>query len=209
MHSPADLKGRPVGVEATALGAFMLTRALEEANLTPDDVTIVPLEVPEQAAAFQQGRVDAVVTFEPVVSTLLANGGHIVFDTRQIPGEVVGALATRADLLETQRATLETLIQAWFQAGQYFQDHPEDAARRVAPREGVSPEQFLTLLEGLTIPNVAENQELLGSPDSHLLQGSQKLVEVMVKNNLLQQPIDPRPLFDDSLVQAVARSSQK
>ena len=68
IQSLKDLKGRRVGVESTALGAFVITRALGQVGLSPKDIEIVSLGVSEQERAFKQGIVDAVVTFEPVRS---------------------------------------------------------------------------------------------------------------------------------------------
>jgi NitT/TauT family transport system substrate-binding protein len=45
LSSLRDFKGRRVGVEATALGAYMLTRAPQTVDLTPTDVRTVSLEV--------------------------------------------------------------------------------------------------------------------------------------------------------------------
>ena len=68
IQSLKDLKGRRVGVDSTALGAFVITRALGQVGLSPKDIEIVSLGVSEQERAFKQGIVDAVVTFEPVRS---------------------------------------------------------------------------------------------------------------------------------------------
>ena len=59
-----DLKGRRIGVETTALGAYMLARALARAGMTAHDVTVVPMPLDEHEAAFRQDLVDAVVTHE-------------------------------------------------------------------------------------------------------------------------------------------------
>ncbi|MGL5034989.1 MAG: ABC transporter substrate-binding protein, partial [Microcystaceae cyanobacterium] len=68
------LKGKRVGVEATALGAFFLARALEKNGMTPQDVKIVSLELTEHERAYKEGKVDAVVTFGPASAKLLDAG---------------------------------------------------------------------------------------------------------------------------------------
>ena len=87
-----DIKGRRVGVESGALGAYVLARALQIAGLNRTDISVVSIPVPEQEQAFQGRRVDAVVTMEPNRTRLLAQGARQLFDSSQIPGEIVDVL---------------------------------------------------------------------------------------------------------------------
>ena len=51
------LVGKRVGVEASALGAYFVSRALEEHGMSLDDISIVRLEVGEHMAAYKAGEV--------------------------------------------------------------------------------------------------------------------------------------------------------
>jgi NitT/TauT family transport system substrate-binding protein len=192
-----------VGVESTALGAFVITRALEQVGLSPQDVEIVSLGVSEHEKAFEQGTVDAVVTFEPVRSNLLAAGANLVFDSTQIPGEIVDVLVVSKTVLENQEETLDVLVQGWFRALDYLHKNPQDAAERMAPREGIDPEQFLTSLELLHIPNLKENQDLLSKTDPTLLNVTRKLSDLMIEKDLLQRELETVSLLDNRLVKAL------
>lgn len=194
------LKGRRVGVEATALGAFVLTRALEQVGMSPKDVQIISLEVSEHEQAFKQGSVDGIVTFEPVRSNLLAAGARLLFDSKQIPGEIVDVLAVRQELLAEPSNSMQALLSGWFSALDYLKQNPQDAAQRIASRTGITPERFLKSLEGLRIPDIRENQKLLENTDSSLFKGVKWLSKVMVENQLLQKAVAPTPLLDARLV---------
>lgn len=203
IQSLKDLKGRRVGLESTALGAFVITRALEQVDLSPKDVQIVSLGVSEHERAFKQGTVDAVVTFEPVRSNLLKSGAKLLFDSTQIPGEIVDVLVVRKELLTSQLNSLKVLISGWSRALDYLKQNPQDAARRIAPRTGITPEQFLKSLKGLRIPDIQENQKLLGKTDTSLLNAVRRLSEVMKENKLLQPAVVSTPLLDERLVKNV------
>lgn len=185
----SDLRGKRIGVETTALGAFMLTRALEHADMNIKDVSVVPLEVAEHENAFKKGTVDAVVTFEPVRSNLLNAGGNLLFDSSKIPGEIIDVLIIRKELIASKNKTLNVLLSGWFKALDYFTENPEDGSRRIAPREGVTPEQFLTSLEGLHIPDKKENINLLSKQDPALYKGMGHLSRFMVDSHLLKEPV--------------------
>jgi NitT/TauT family transport system substrate-binding protein len=197
------LKNRPVGVESTALGAFIITRALEQKGMSPKDIKIVSLGVSEHERAFKDGKVDAVVTFGYARTKLLAVGAKQLFDSSQIPGEIVDVLIVRDDVINKQPKALQALVDGRFRALDYLTKNPQDAASRMAPRTGVTPEQFLESLKGLSSPNLEENQKLLGKTDPSLLNGVKRLSQVMLENKLLPKAVNPAPLLDDRLVKKV------
>ncbi|MCC3421614.1 MAG: ABC transporter substrate-binding protein [Microcoleus sp. PH2017_29_MFU_D_A] len=197
------LKNRPVGVESTALGAFIITRALEQKGMSPKDIKIVSLGVSEHERAFKDGKVDAVVTFGYARTKLLAVGAKQLFDSSQIPGEIVDVLIVRDDVINKQPKALQALVDGRFRALDYLTKNPQDAASRIAPRTGVTPEQFLESLKGLSSPSLQENQKLLGKTDPSLLNGVKRLSQVMLENKLLPKAVNPAPLLDDRLVKKV------
>ncbi len=80
-----DLAGQRIGVENTALGAYFLSRVLDQAGLRIDDLQVVSLPVHEQTAAFAAGDVDAVITFASEGPALESKGARRIFDSRQLP----------------------------------------------------------------------------------------------------------------------------
>ncbi|QDV41684.1 Putative aliphatic sulfonates-binding protein precursor [Stieleria neptunia] len=185
----ADLRGRRVGVENSALGAFVLTRALKKVDLTVKDVTIVSVEADEHERAFLLDQIDAVVTFEPVRSRLLAAGAIELFDSTEMPNEIVDVLVVRADALEEHQSHLITVLRGWFQALQYLEQHPDDARRRLSVRIKLTPEQIEQGQRGLRAPNLQENLALLGGQPSALEETASRLSTVMVDNALLGKQV--------------------
>jgi NitT/TauT family transport system substrate-binding protein len=197
------LKNKPVGVESTALGAFIITRALEQKGMSPQDIKIVSLGVSEHERAFKSGKVDAVVTFGSARTNLLKSGAKLLFDSSQIPGEIVDVLIVRDEVIQKQPKALQALVDGRFRALDYLTKNPQDAAIKIAPRTGITPEQFLESLKGLRSPDLQENQKLLGKTDPSLLNGVKRLSQVMLENKLLPKAVDPAPLLDDRLVKNV------
>src|SRR5689334_6844582 len=71
MQTMRDLKGKSVAVESSALGAFVLSRALTINGMQASDVNVVHLESNEQPKAFEKGDVDGAVTFDPYRAQLI------------------------------------------------------------------------------------------------------------------------------------------
>jgi NitT/TauT family transport system substrate-binding protein len=194
------LKGKRIGVESTALGAFFLARALEKNGLSPPDVQIVSLDFSEHERAFIQGKVDAIVTFGAPRFKLLAAGAKLLFDSSQIPGEIVDTLVVSQEAIAANAPEIQTLINKHFLALNYLINNSEDAARRIAPRTGVTPKEILAALKGMHQPNLLENQRLLNKTDPSLNNGMKRLIQVMVENKLLPKAIDPHTILDDRFV---------
>jgi len=112
-ESISALQGKKIGAETSALGAYFLKRFLEINQLTKADFEIVNLEVNRHYSAVLEGRVDAVLTFDPVKSKLLEAGANSLFDSTQIPGEIIDVLiVNRSRFNHNQQATLSAFLAA-------------------------------------------------------------------------------------------------
>jgi NitT/TauT family transport system substrate-binding protein len=185
MRKMQDLKGKSVAVESSALGAFVLSRALALNGMQASDVNVVHLESNEQASAFEKGQVDGAVTFDPFRGQFLRAGATTLFDSTQIPGEIVDLLAVRADVVEKRPRALQVLLQGWFDAIGYMQREPKDAAERMGIRQQTSGEQFLQAEQGLHIPSREENLRMLGGTSPELAVSGRRLMALMVDAKLL------------------------
>ena len=205
LRSMADLKGRRVAVESHAVGAYVLSRALALNRMQPGDVQIVHLESNEHAAAFEQGRVDAAVTFDPFRSQMLRAGATTLFDSTQIPGEIVDLLVVRDSVLEKNPGSVDALLAGWFQAIDYLGRNQQDAARRMSVRQQVSGEQFLQTLRGLRFPSRDENLAMLAGPAPQLLVTGQRLMAMMRESKLLPRSVEVGALLAPAPLQGMPR----
>lgn len=196
IRSLKELRGKRVGVESTALGAFMLTRALQKAGLKSDEIKAVPVELSEHESAFLKGRVDAVVTFEPVRTLLLANGAKVIFDSSKIPNEIIDVLVVRHDAVDDNLDTIKSLMNGWFRAVSLLRQDPWTAARIASSRSRLSPEEFLTSLNGIKIPTLEDNLGLLVDNDSGFREGLSSLSKSMAGNGLIKKYHDPADVLD-------------
>ncbi len=184
------LKGKRIAVENTALGAYVLARALQRAEISLADITVVSREIDEHESAVAGKDVDAVVTFEPVRSRLLAQGMTEVFDSSMIPGEIVDVLVVRRETLTSRSDQLTLLLEGWFKALRYFEEQPASAAKHMAPRLQMGPNEVLASYQGLLLPGFEENMRALGGPAPSLDGTVARLAEVMKALALLDPSAD-------------------
>jgi NitT/TauT family transport system substrate-binding protein len=190
MRRMSDLKGKRVAVESGALGAFVLSRALALNGMRAGDVEVVHLESNEQPSAFEKGQVDGAVTFDPYRSQLLRAGATTLFDSTQIPGEIVDLIAVRATVLDKQPKAIEALLAGWFSAIDYLKREPADAARRMGVRQQTTGEQYLEALRGLHIPSREENLRMLGGAAPALAVTGRRLMLLMLEAKLLRGGVE-------------------
>ena len=202
MRTMHDLKGKSVAVESSALGAFVLSRALALNGMQASDVNVVHLESNEQPSAFEKGQVDGAVTFDPYRAQFLRAGAKTLFDSTQIPGEIVDLLAVRATFLEKHPKPIQALLAGWFGAIDYMKSEPKDAARRMGMRQQTTGEQFLQAQQGLHVPSRDENLRMLGGATPGLAVTGRRLMALMVDAKLLRAGLEiegmlaPGPLAD-------------
>ena len=203
IHSLAELKGKRIGVENSAVGAILLDGALQAANLNITDVDFRAITVDEHESAYKNEFVDALVTFEPHKSKLMSLGAIKLFDSAQIPGRIVDVLVTRQSVIDKHKETLKIIVAAHFQAVEYIQQKPDNAALLIAPRLAVQSNEVMKQFDGITLPGLLENQRYLAIKSRALSASVEGLKTLMSKKQLLFKSIDTSQLINDSLLPAI------
>lgn len=201
----AGLRGRRVGVESSALGAFMLTRALETQGLRLEDIEIRSIDVNGHEEAYLNGEVDAVVTFEPVRTRLLNAGAREIFSSRQLPNEIVDVLVVHEQFIAQHPERVQLLVDGWFKALAVLENDTDSAAHVFSERLKTTPEEVLASLQGLHLPSRADNLAMLNGNVSILKATAEHLSRVMSAHRLLREPVELGGLFNAGFVQGVHR----
>lgn len=130
----ADLKGRRVNLVELSVSHYLLARALEGAGLAEKDLTVVNTSDADMVAAFATPDVSTVVTWNPLVATILETPGTVkLFDSSQIPGEIIDLMVVNTETLKDNPAFGKAMVGAWFEVlGLMTQDTPEGIAARTA-----------------------------------------------------------------------------
>lgn len=158
---PAELAGARIGVEQSAVGALMLAALLEQGGLAAEDVRAVHLHSNEHAAAWREGTIDVLITFEPMLSALEAEGAVRIFDSRAMPDTIVDVLAVHAGALERHGRALRHLVEVSLRGVRDLTLNPLDGAYRIGARLGQRPETILAGLRGVQLTDFEHNRRLL------------------------------------------------
>ncbi len=195
IHAPADLKGKTIALEKTAVGALVLDRLLRAGGLSRDDVRLIHVESAQHGSSLTNGRADAVITFEPMKSWLVARGFPVIFDSRAMPGEIVDILVARAGTLESHMAEWVELLAGWERARRALLAD-ESAAAQLAPGADLTPEEYRATLAGLTLSSLKDSVRLLSGPSPELTRAGEGIAETLYRLELIRRPPDWGALLD-------------
>ena len=204
IKTAADLKGKKIGTPGKYGSSWIMLQALlGSANLTTDDVTIV--EYPEygQAAALQQGAVDAATGFANNEPIQLRKGGIepvvlTVDDIVPLPGP---GLVTGTKTLSDKHDALAAFTAATLKAMDVIAADPQkgvDAAFKAAPDLAADPDLQRQILDATiaTWKNPRTNAPY-GAIDTA---GWQQSLDYLTTLGMVPNPVTVGQLVDDSLL---------
>ncbi len=130
----ADIKGRPVNLVQFSVSDYLLARALESVGMSEKAVTVVNTADPDMVGAFQTKDVTAMVTWNPMVSELAKlPDATKVFDSAQIPGEIIDLMVANTATLTDNPDFGKALAGIWYETTALMTaTTPEGAAARAA-----------------------------------------------------------------------------
>jgi NitT/TauT family transport system substrate-binding protein len=164
----ADLKGKTIAVAPMTPSHTFLIWALEQANLTSKDVTI--MEVPSAinaADAFKGGNVDAAVVWSPDDMDCIkkVSGSKILVNTKEAKYLIADGFIAKKSFIESNKKELQQLYEGWMKGAAAINNSEKvkkEAAKILA--EGLQqPEDFcFDIINNVRLTNHGDNLNLFG-----------------------------------------------
>lgn len=168
--SLADIKGQNVNLVELSVSHYLLARGLESVGMSEKDVKVVNTSDADMVAVYGTDDVTSVVTWNPLLSEIMAMPeSNKVFDSSQIPGEIIDLLVVNTETLNENPALGKALVGAWYEIMSLMSGSNKDAeaARTyMAQASGTdlegydaqlaSTEMFYTPSEALQLTNSAD-----------------------------------------------------
>lgn len=186
----AQLKGLRIGAEQTAVGALMIDATLRAAGLNSTDVTIIDVSIDEHERAVKAGRIDAVVTYEPVKTRLLQQGLREVFSSAAIPGTIIDVLAVRSAVIEQHPEAVRALVAAFFAGRDAWVRDAESQVQNLAKWLSLQPAEVMPAFEGLDLVSLEDNRRWLQGPTPQIDGVARSVSDILLRSKLLQKTPD-------------------
>jgi NitT/TauT family transport system substrate-binding protein len=134
----ADLAGKPVNLVELSVSHYLLARGLDSVGLAESDLAgVVNTSDADMIAAFAADDVQAVVTWNPLVSTIMETPGATkLFDSSNIPGEIIDLMVVNTETLEANPNFGKALVGAWYEVMSLMQAGDEEVLTALAEASG-------------------------------------------------------------------------
>ena len=112
----ADIKGQQVNLVELSVSHYLLARALDSVGMSEKDVKVVNTSDADMVAVYGTKDVTSVVTWNPLLSEITTTpNSHKVFDSAQIPGEIIDLLVVNTETLQANPNFGKALVGAWYE----------------------------------------------------------------------------------------------
>lgn len=135
-----------VGMEDSPLARYILNRWLATSGFDRRKVRPILLSPQLHVAAMQQGRVDAIITYQPFSRQLRLAGHEVIFSSADIAGEVLDVMVIRLDQWQRHQQRLQHLVNSWQDAVEFIQQTNSDEFRAITALSGLNADDVQQIL---------------------------------------------------------------
>jgi NitT/TauT family transport system substrate-binding protein len=209
IKSPADFKGRNLGVTSIGSSTYFLTNYLAvKSGLKPEDIHPIAVGAGDTfIAALQKAQIDAGMTTEPTISRLLKTGdGKILIDMRTAAGTKAAlggtypaaSLYMQTDWVNSHKDAVQKLANAFVKTLKWIHTHTADDIVAKVPQDFYAGDKDLYL-------NAMKGSMDMFSPDGTMPpDGPQTILNVLsaFDKNVQGKQIDLNATYTNEFVNA-------
>ena len=213
IRSPADFKGRTLGITGVGSSTDFLTQALAaKAGLKAGDYSTIGVGAGNTfIAAMKQGKIDAGMTTEPTISQLLSTGeARILVDMRSIESTQAAlggpypaaSLYVSSSWLERNKPVAQRLANAMVKTLRWMAAH---SAAEIADK---MPKEYMVGNRDLYVQGLAEGKSQFTADGRMPANGPETVLKVMssFSKNVMGKQIDLAKTYTTELVDIAAKT---
>ncbi|MDK6233127.1 taurine ABC transporter substrate-binding protein [Aerococcus sanguinicola] len=150
ISSLSDLAGQTLATTFASTSHYSLEKVLEEANLS-DQVKLLDMKSTDIAASWASGDIMGAYTWEPNLSQLVNQSGHVLLDSKDLQEEGIvtaNVMLGRKDYLAEHPEVTQVIIQSLEETHQLYASQPEEAANILGEELGMPADEVLKQMKG-------------------------------------------------------------
>ena len=204
-----SLKGKTVATELGTVDHFLLLQALAKNGMTEKDIVFKNMTVPDAAAAFRQGKLDAAVIWQPSLNDVMKEGkANLLFTSKDVPGLIPDLLVFQTKVATKRAADIQKVVAAWFDVIEFINKNEDEAVKIMAKVVEQKPEDYKAFLPGTKFFDLKANLKAFKKDDAdvHSLYGSGKIIsDFLVQKGLMKKVPDYAGALDATFVEAAKK----
>ncbi len=199
ISTPADIVHKTIGVRRGSYAEFFVREMLSQKGVAPSDVSFISVD-PENVSGAMPKYISLGHTYEPFTSQALAKGYKVIFSSADTPGLIVDTIAFRRKTIEDRPEDIKAFVAAWFDAVQYWRQHPDESNALIAKATGQKQEDIS--LTGVKLFDRAANLNAFkpGTDTSSVYYTARKALKFLIDSGFVAKPSDVNDVLDDSFL---------
>ena len=155
----ADLKGKTLAATPGTDPYVFMVRTLALANLTLNDVNLIPLQHPDGKNELIRGRIDAWAGLDPLMAQAELEGATYLY--RNVDFNTYNVISVRQEFAEKYPELVTRVLAAYEKARQWARDHPEEYLALVVKEARITDEEGKLLLQRTGLEDAAISDKLV------------------------------------------------
>jgi NitT/TauT family transport system substrate-binding protein len=168
--------------------------------------------VNDAGPAFISGNVDAAVLWEPSLTKALQEGkGKLLFSSKDTPGLIPDLLVFREDVTKKRPDDVKKIINAWFDALDYWKANPDESLKIMAKAAETPLEEYKAGVDSVKIFQMEDNIKAFANGDTYFSLNftAQKTAEFLKGLDMLTSIPKPESILDAHFVEEVMKERKK
>ena len=126
---------------------------------------------------------------------MLNQGYEEIFNSRQLPNEILDVLVVHNDIYERYPKRIRKLLDSWFDSVEFMKHHEDEAAAMISKRLNITPQEVINSYKGLLVLSREQNKKLLTGEQPKLESSIKNIQRVLEQNQLLVKGVDIKGLI--------------
>jgi NitT/TauT family transport system substrate-binding protein len=201
IKTAADLKGATIGVDKSSTNYFFLLSFLDKYQVPESGLKILNMGASKAGHTFTAGSLDSAVGWESSLKTVSSRqGGHALATTKDFPATCVDGLVLRPDFVKAHPKEAAALTRCWFQAIDYWRQHPAEGDQIVAKAMNMQPRALGYFKDGFKFYGRQENVQLFSeSNPNNVYNLAARANRYWLERNLVKVQTDPHTYIKPDL----------
>ncbi|MEJ1358724.1 MAG: ABC transporter substrate-binding protein [Candidatus Sedimenticola sp. (ex Thyasira tokunagai)] len=207
-----DLRGKTIGVASNSYTEYILDFALNRYGLSSADVIKVAITDEKAAEEFGKGALDAIATWEPVVSEAIEKwSGRKLFDTSEASGLSPNGQVFHRSFIEARPGDVQAYVNVWHKATRYIKEHPHEAFAIIADIYSVTPSEVAAFERLDRVLSLRENHTTFsyGAGFESLHGSARKMNDFLIDKGVIVEHLDSTQFLDATFINTLSHSLRR